>query len=1072
MGKRLHWVGLVLFLCSSQLLAAEADPCDPWVAKITSVQGNVEAKRADQAEWSAVSLEELFCPGDQIRVGDEARAAVILSNDTLLRLNQNSAITLSAIEQDGPSILELLKGIGHFISRVPRSLKVNTPFVNAAIEGTEFVVAVKPSQTDVTVFEGIVLTENRHGQLRITQNETAIATADSAPRKALVATPRNAVQWALYFPPVFDNAQGNIARAQDRLYTGQVKAAREILNGDTGADALSLQAIIAVVENDPDTAMKFASAAVTEAPQLAAARIALSYAQQAKRDLNAALTSAQQATRDEADSALAWARLAELQLSSGDLEHALTSATKATQLNPKLSRTQTILGFAYLLQIKIDKATATFAKAIELDQVDPLPRLGLGLAKIRDNHLTEGRREMEIAASLDPNNAVIRSYLGKAYFEENRNKLAAEQFAMAKQLDPNDPTPWFYDAILKQTQNNPVGALEDLNKSIALNDNRAVYRSSLQLDQDEAARSVSLAAIYQSLDFDQLALLEAWSSVNNNPGNASAHRFLSEAYKNQPRHEIARVSEALQSKLLQDVNLTSNLASQNDAKVTILESNLSTKLGLNEYDSLFLRDDMTFTANAFGGSNDTISEELGFHGVTGPLSYSASQFFYSSDGYRQNNDLKYNIYNAFLQYNPSYKHNIQFEATSRNVEYGDIAQRIDPSDIRNENRRRIKTDVFRLGYKYDLDSRSKLITSLLYNNERDITHRSSTSSGGVLTVTDSTLNSDGVLGEIQYLFTGNSSNLTFGVGHFSDNQNIITDLASSFGGVPLPPPFSGTIEIRENTHHSNSYAYYSYSFSHNSTILIGGSYDDHNGRLVEKENFNPKFGVSYAPNSNLLLRGAYYEVVRRSLFREQTIEPTQIVGFNQFFDETSATLSENTGLGISFKTDSFTMGSEAILRDLTVPRALLNEDTREEKNYRFYIYWQPVNKVSLSVEYISDFFKSDLVPPTTTEVAWMKTKTLPLSITYKPTKKINATLTGTYVEQEVDIDGTMFNTDFSLLDLALGYSFSKHSNLELVIKNLTDKQFTYQDKNFLLNEDHAPTFIPETSIYLYVKFIL
>ena len=255
MGKRLLWAGLLLITCSTSTWAADKDRCDPWVAKIASVQGSVEAKRTGQSDWTPVKLQEPFCPGDQIRVGDKARAAIILSNETLLRLGQNSAITLSDIKDDGPSLLELLKGIAHFISRVPRSLKVNTPFVNAAIEGTEFVVAVTDQQSRVTVFEGVVLTENTHGQLRITQDETSVADASSAPRKVLVANPRDAVQWALYFPPVFEKATDDIAEAQSLLYTGQVDAARQRLEDKDSAEALSLQAIIAVVSNLPDDAV-------------------------------------------------------------------------------------------------------------------------------------------------------------------------------------------------------------------------------------------------------------------------------------------------------------------------------------------------------------------------------------------------------------------------------------------------------------------------------------------------------------------------------------------------------------------------------------------------------------------------------------------------------------------------------------------------------------------------------------------------------------------------------------------------------------------------------------------------
>ena len=190
----------------------------------------------------------------------------------------------------------------------------------------------------------------------------------------------------------------------------------------------------------------------------------------------------------EPHNALAWARLAELQASFGELKKALQAAQQAVALEPNLARTQTVLGYTYLIQVKTTQAKNTFENAIVLDQADPLPRLGLGLAKIREGQLDQGGREIEIAASLDPNNALIRSYLGKTYYEEKRMPLDEREYAIAKALDPKDPTPWFYDAIAKQTTNRPVEALRDLQTSIELNDNRAVYRSRLLLDADLAAQ--------------------------------------------------------------------------------------------------------------------------------------------------------------------------------------------------------------------------------------------------------------------------------------------------------------------------------------------------------------------------------------------------------------------------------------------------------------------------------------------------------------------------------------------------------------------------------------------------------
>jgi len=184
-----------------------------------------------------------------------------------------------------------------------------------------------------------------------------------------------------------------------------------------------------------------------------------------------------------------------------------------------MERIQTVLGFAYLMQVMTTDSKVAFEKAIELDQAAPLPRLGLGLAKIREGDLKEGGREIEIAASLDPNNSLIRSYLGKVYYEEKRGKIDGEEYAIAKELDPKDPTPWFYDAIAKQTTNRPVEALRDFEKAKELNDNRAVYRSKLLLDSDLAARSAATARIYNDLGFGQLGLVEGYNAVNADPTN-------------------------------------------------------------------------------------------------------------------------------------------------------------------------------------------------------------------------------------------------------------------------------------------------------------------------------------------------------------------------------------------------------------------------------------------------------------------------------------------------------------------------------------------------------------------------
>jgi tetratricopeptide (TPR) repeat protein len=543
------YLSLVFIALFLPLPAAPAERCDPWAAKVVSVQGTVEAQRAQHTQWKPVQLNDTLCAGDRLRVREYGRAAILLPSETMIRLDQDTAVTFHAPDAQPTSWLDMLRGAIYFISRVPQGLRIRTPYVNALTKGTEFLVRVELDQAWVSVFEGTVATTKPAGSLDLQAEQTAVAVRGRAPILHAVVRPREAVQWALYYPPVLDPRpevfpaagpsveayrRGDLAdalarleevagrlrdtrfytyRASLRLYVGRVDEAQadiaEALRLDPGnGAAVALRAIIAVVQNAPGEAQRLAQEAVALDPRSVAPRIALSYVEQASFELTRAREAVQESVRLEPQNALAWARLAELQLATGYLDRALEAAERAAKLHPELSRAQTILGYAYLSELKVKEARAVFERAIAQDQVNPLPRLGLGLAKIRQGRLAEGRREIEIAAILDPNHSLIRSYLGKAYYEEKRDRWAADQFALAKALDPRDPTPWFYEAILKQAQNRPAEALRDLQRSLELNDNRAVYRSRLLLDQDLAARGASLSRIYRDLGFEQLALAE------------------------------------------------------------------------------------------------------------------------------------------------------------------------------------------------------------------------------------------------------------------------------------------------------------------------------------------------------------------------------------------------------------------------------------------------------------------------------------------------------------------------------------------------------------------------------------
>jgi Flp pilus assembly protein TadD len=314
-----------------------------------------------------------------------------------------------------------------------------------------------------------------------------------------------------------------------------------------------LHAIVEVARNEPQQAAQSADAAAALASGSPAARIAQSYALQSGLRLEEARLALLAAVPP--DDPLVQARLAEVEFYLGNIGAARKAAERAIAAAPALSRPRSILGFVELAQFRFSAAEDVFRGAATLDPADPLPRLGLGLTAIRRGNLAEGTKELEIAVALNPSSSILRSYLGKAYAADWRYDPAFREWGLAQQRDPKDPTPWLYQALAERWLNRPGDALVNLQRSIELNDNRAVYRSRLLLDQDLATRGADLAGIYRDLGFDQAAVVQGYKSVNADPSNPSAHRFLSESFFGLPRYETASDSELLQSLLLQPLNI-------------------------------------------------------------------------------------------------------------------------------------------------------------------------------------------------------------------------------------------------------------------------------------------------------------------------------------------------------------------------------------------------------------------------------------------------------------------------------------------------------------------------------------
>ncbi len=1039
--------------------------CNRWVAKVVTVEGSIKGLKAGRSRWIAVKAGDVFAPGDRIRVGRHSRATVVLCNETQLRLDQETVLTFRARQGRSRTILEILRGVINFFSRVPRSLEVMTPFVNGSLEGTEFLVAVTADSSRIVVFEGRVAAANRVGSLTIAGGQAAVARRGTAPQPLTLVHPRDAVNWALYYPTILSprrapgpagGAAAFVRRAADLLSVGRVDEARAQITKALAVDpanseALALEAVMAVVQNRREQAFGMAARAVKCDPRSAAARIALSYAQQARFDIRGALDTLREAVRLDPQNALALARLSELWLSVGELDKALSTARRAAALDPDIARTQVVVGFAHLARIEVAAALAAFGRALALDPAVPLAHLGQGLARIRKGRLEEGRADIEIAAALDPNNSLIRSYLGKAFYEEKRSRLAHSQFRIAKQLDPLDPTPYLYDALLKQSVNRPVEALQDLQKSIALNDNRAVYRSRLLLDEDLAVRSAGLAQICNELNFGRLALVEGWKSLSHDPANYSAHRFLADAYLSQPRHEIARASELLQSQLLQPISINPVQPRMTDADAFIFRGTGPSQAAFNEYTPLFSRNRLTLLASGVAGGRSTYGDELTQSGLWGKLSYSVGQYHYQTDGFRENNDQDLNVSNVFAQAAPWYHTSFLAEYRHTTRKFGDLPLRFDPQVYSADERHRDTVDSIRLGGRHSFSPRSDLVATIVYN---DTHFKTGVDAYGY----NFDEHDRGYQAEAQQLYRNPRFNVVAGAGYLQMDRGWTIRFA------PYPD-----MRVDDVMRHTSAYIYSRIHFPRAVTWTLGASADHFDG-LLDKDRFNPKLGVRWSPFAGTTLRAAAFRVLTRSLMvSTQTIEPTQVAGFNQFYNGFGGDEAWHYGAALDQKFgDRLFGGVEFSRRDMDV--AYLNMDNApdeaswEEKVVRVYLDWAPLNWLTASLGYQWERLDRDPAMTGFEMVHVLKTHRVPLAFNVYLPNGLSAHVTTTYVAQSGAFDlnpwvapPTPDSDTFWVVDAAIRYRLPRRwGMLSIEAKNLFNERFRYQPEDYT-----HPDIVPE-----------
>lgn len=1112
-------------------------------ARLDSAEGEVTSRIGSATEFTPITSGALLNSGDVIRTGRLARAGILFKDGFLLRLAENTTIEIKPPSGSSGQTLSLESGKAFFFSREPKEFPtIASPSVTTAVRGTEFAMQVSKEQTVVSVLDGRVECSNDFGKLALVRGEEGVTELGKAPIKRIMVQQVDAVQWALDYPVIIsledlegmqkndqvsnkvklilEAMKSNIDKGDHigalKLYEayhaqssntldfyaanlylalGQVDNATVLLDrvsnsskdSATSAPLVSaLRAIILIAKGDKKSARQLLDKPEVKSSRLGAVMLSEAYLMQSEFNLEQSKIKLEQLLQMRPNDPNLIAKLAELELAFGEVERAEQILNKTNTENASIL---SLRGFIALTKDESQTAHQRFEQAVLNDDSYALARLGLGLSKIRSGDLEGGRLEIQKAAYLEPTTALFRSYLGKAYFEEERENLAGHEYERAIELDPNDPTPYLYRAYNNLSQNRPVDALKDVEKSIQLNQSRAVYRSRLLLDQDLGVRSAGLAEVFSNLGFGEVARVEAIRSLNRDYTNYSAHRFLAGSY-NTIILDDASIAESRLANLLSPLSFN------------LIQSQPSSDSSLNEYSALFDKVETRYeTGLELSSADDEISPSVAVTHKGEQYGYLLSYDGLLTGGSRSTNFAQRQRSELALQYQPIYDQ--RFLLNGSGVYFDQSDDRSDFNEVKFED-----WDIS-LGYTNSIAPKSKLIAEAAFSNQRHNFLSNSASREAFFT---GFLPSGELAGELDLLvdqfarervksFRGTTQYLYDSdlVGFVLGSQIYFSDTEREERSRILDSAIYEDLNyelLSDGYNDLNSYDLYSYTTWHLSRAIdfnLGVNFTEVEFDELELPPFvsdtrsatkiSPKVGITLYPQEETTIRAAYFEGIRKSSLEDtSSLEPTLVGGINQRFTDTSGIESRNVGLALDHKISGSTyFGVEGLWRHTldrgTISQSSLTADFDqmthhqsvsilgqdelhfEEFGAKTYLYQVITDSLVGGLDYYwsgvsgpSDIYEGDQD---------RQLNRITASLRYFDISGFFLFGKSSWREQNLDLgseDGADSNEDFMLFDAGVGYRIPKrHGSIILQCNNIFDQDFTY-DQSLGLEEFVRPDF--------------
>ena len=448
--------------------------------KIIHLEGEVNILSEDGQLHIKAQPQMVLKPGQMIQTGNTGWAAVILSDESIIQVNNDSLFILKKVAEKAgwlrkigtksglkePGKSEYILKKGHIWLRNKnknQKIDIKTPYVSTSIRGTELdIQTLNNSQTRIMVLEGEITVRDEKNTIQVKALEQVTAQPGQPLEKQIIVNPKNAVQWTVSLKPFIqmfqedmptsssDKIAGALDKAMQRDYAESRKAIDSLLNqsAESGPAWAFSSLMYLVVENNTEKAHKEIDEAIRLMPQSPYPLLIKSMIYQAEFNLEKAQNITEQGLRLDEENPDLLLNHAKLNYAKGYSDRALKTVNRVIEAHPASSQAYNLKGFFEFSMSHNRECIKSFQKAIKLNPYLGEAHLGLALALMETGDKEKAFEEISTAVLLEPQRSLFLSYWAKMLYEDKRFKKAEDMLNHAKMLDPKDPTPYFYLAFI------------------------------------------------------------------------------------------------------------------------------------------------------------------------------------------------------------------------------------------------------------------------------------------------------------------------------------------------------------------------------------------------------------------------------------------------------------------------------------------------------------------------------------------------------------------------------------------------------------------------------------------------